>query len=153
MMTHRSLCRGAVVIAALCAVPASAGPAHVESGSYEVEVTLELPHLEGMTQKKTASLCLTADPAANTHGIMVLSDNNPLSRCPFVNRYEEGDQISFDIVCEGKNSANAKAHYVFRQDRFQGRITMQMGGKNMTMTEVQTGRRTGSCEPSKAPTL
>jgi len=26
-----------------------------------------------------------------------------------------------------------------------------MGGKNMTMTEVQTGRRVGSCDPPAAP--
>jgi hypothetical protein len=28
---------------------------------------------------------------------------------------------------------------------------MVMGGKNMTMTEVQTGRRIGSCDPPDAP--
>jgi hypothetical protein len=147
---RRSLCGRVALIAALCASPAWS--AEVESGSYEVEVKLELPHLEDRTQTKIVNLCLTADPAANTHGIAVLSDNNPLSRCPFVNQYETGNQISFDIICDGKNSGNAKAHYVFNQGRFQGRITMQMGGKNMTMTEVQSGHRTGPCATGQAPT-
>jgi hypothetical protein len=34
---------------------------------------------------------------------------------------------------------------------FEGRIAMVMGGKNMTMSEVQTGRRVGSCDPSAPP--
>ncbi|WP_233383756.1 DUF3617 domain-containing protein [Methylobacterium sp. C25] len=153
-MLNRGQAWGAACLSALLyAIPGSAEPMKLESGSYEVEVKLELPHLEDMTQKKIAQICLSADAGSDNHGIAVLSDNNPLSKCPFSNIYEGTDQISFDILCEGKNSAKAKANYVFSADRFQGRITMQMGGKNMTMTEVQSGRRIGACEKSKAPAL
>jgi hypothetical protein len=34
---------------------------------------------------------------------------------------------------------------------FEGRIAMVMGGKNMTMTEVQSGRRVGGCDLSSPP--
>jgi hypothetical protein len=145
-MGRRSLARGACRIAPLLwALHAWAGPAALEGGAYEVEVRLELPHLEDRADAKVARLCLSAEAGRDNHGLAVLSENNPLARCPFANAYEGGDQISFDIVCEGRNAARAKAHYVVGPGRFRGRITMQMGGKNMTMTEVQVGRRVGAC--------
>lgn len=137
----------------LLAEPAAAEPATLESGAYEVEVKLELPHLEDMSQKKVVQLCLTAEPGPDLHGIAVLSDNNPLAKCPISNVRESGAELSFDIACEGKNSAHASATYVLAPERFRGRIAMQMGGKNMTMTEVQSGRRVGACEGGKTPAL
>ena len=137
----------------LLAAPVAAEPAALESGNYEVEVKLELPHLEDMTQKKVVNLCLTAEPGPSVHGIAVLSDNNPLAKCPISNVRENGAELTFDIACEGKNSAHASAKYVLAPERFRGRITMQMGGKNMTMTEVQSGRRIGACESGKTPAL
>lgn len=140
--------------AALLAGPAlAAEPAVLESGSYEVEVKLELPHLEDMTGKKMVRLCLTSEANGNNHGITVLSDNNPLSRCPVSNVRQDGGELTFDIACEGKNSAHASARYRLAPASFRGRIAMQMGGKNMTMTEVQAGRRTGDCDAGKTPAL
>ena len=120
----------------------TAEPATLESGTYEVEVKLELPHREDMTQTKVVRLCPTADPGANIRGIAVLSDDNPLAKCPISNIRETGAELTVDIACEGKNSARASAKCVLAPARFRGRITMQMGGK--TMTEVQSGRRTGA---------
>lgn len=137
----------------LLAGPASAEPMMLESGTYEVEVKLELPHLEDMTQTKRVQLCLSAAPGTNNHGITVLSDNNPLAKCPVSNIRETGGELTFEIACEGKNAAKATARYVLAPEQFRGRITMQMGGKNMTMTEVQAGRRTGACEGAKTPAL
>ncbi|WP_336488434.1 DUF3617 domain-containing protein [Methylobacterium nigriterrae] len=123
----------------------AAGPAMPESGSYEVEVTLELPHLDDMTARKVTRLCLTSEAGANNHGIAVLSDNNPLSGCPISNRRRNDNELTFDIACAGRNAARATARYVLAPTAFRGRIAMQMGGKNMTMTEVQAGHRVGAC--------
>ncbi|WP_244749117.1 DUF3617 domain-containing protein [Methylobacterium indicum] len=123
----------------------------LESGSYEVEVKLELPHLEDMTGKKVVRRCLTSEANGNNHGIAVLSDNNPLSQCPVSNVRQDGGELTFDIACAGRNSAHASARYVLAPASFRGRIAMQMGGKNMTMTEVQAGRRTGACDAGKTP--
>ena len=122
----------------------TAEPATLESGTYEVEVKLELPHREDMTQTKVVRLCPTADPGANIRGIAVLSDDNPLARCPIANVHETGAELTVDIACEGKNSARASAKYVLAPVRFRGRVTMRMGGKTMIMTEGQSGRRTGA---------
>lgn len=51
----------------------------------------------------------------------------------------------FDIVCPGRNAASGSAIYRLAAESFEGRISMKMGGKNMTMFERQVGRRIGDC--------
>lgn len=118
------------------------------NGAYDVEVRLELPHLEEWAVKKLATVCITED--GGTHGLVVLSDNNPLVRCPVSNIRENGDTLTFDVICEGRNAARGSARFLLAPEQFRGRIAMVMGGKNMTMTEVQVGRRTGDC-PAQEP--
>jgi Protein of unknown function (DUF3617) len=113
------------------------------TGSYEVEVRLELPHLEEWAVTKLATVCITDDEASR--GLVVLSDNNPLATCPISNVRQDGEILSFDIRCEGRNAARASATFSLAPQQFRGRIAMVMGGKNMTMTETQVGRRIGAC--------
>jgi hypothetical protein len=58
--------------------------------------------------------------------------------------------LSFDILCDGRGAARARAVYTLMPRGFEGRIAMVMGGKNMTMTEVQAGHRVGSCDMAGA---
>ncbi|HSA80343.1 MAG TPA: DUF3617 family protein, partial [Geminicoccaceae bacterium] len=72
------------------------------------------------------------------------------AKCPARNVRREGATLSFDILCDGRGAAKAHAVYTLKPGAFAGRIAMVMGGKNMTMTEVQAGRRIGSCDPTSA---
>ena len=128
--------------------PIASSAAALKSGAYEGEVRLELPHLEDLRQSKRARICVSAESGAGNRGIGVLSENNPLARCPLSNIANDGNALAFDIVCEGKNAGHATARYILGPEQFRGRIEMQMGGKNMTMTEVQSGHRIGPCEDS-----
>jgi Protein of unknown function (DUF3617) len=123
----------------------------LNDGLYEVAVSLELPHLEDVPAKTVATICLSQASAGGTHGLAVLSQNNPLGRCPFSNVLPVDEKLSFDIVCEGKNAAQARATYILSPENFQGRIEMKMGGKNMTMTEIQRGHRIRPCAPPPRP--
>jgi Protein of unknown function (DUF3617) len=116
-------------------------------GLYEVRVRLDLPHIEGAAASKLAMLCVPAEDSAGTHGLIPLSDNNPLANCPVVQVRQQGSALAFDIVCPGGNAATASASYLLTPETFAGRISIKLGGKNMTMTETQTGRRTGPCRP------
>lgn len=118
----------------------------LREGSYEVSFRLELPHLERWAIDRTATLCL---PMAETDGLPplpVLSGNNPLAACPADNVRRDGADLTFDIACAGRDAARARAAYRLTPLGFEGRIRMVMGAKNMTMTEVQAGRRVGSCD-------
>lgn len=139
----------------LCAAVAQLGSAlcdelkpTLEPGAYEIRASLELPNIDDLGVDTKRTLCLVADGGAGKHGFAVLSDNNPLAHCPMVNIRESGDALTFDIRCSGSNLAKASASYLLMGDRFRGRIAMTMGGKNMTMTEVQEGHRVGACRPA-----
>jgi hypothetical protein len=53
--------------------------------------------------------------------------------------------LRYAIHCPGRDAARAEARYRPAPDGFRGRVAMVLGAKNMTMTEVQTGRRLGAC--------
>jgi hypothetical protein len=95
-----------------------------------------------MAAPKVATICVTE---TGTRDLIVLSENNPLARCPASNTRQEGDTLTFDIICLGGNQAVGSARYTVAPQHFTGVIAMKMGGKNMTMTEHQVGRRIGNC--------
>jgi len=140
-----------LVFMTLTALAAAADPAALQDGRYEVNVRLELPHLENTGASRVARICVTSDDPGGNHGLVVLSDNNPLAKCPALNIRENGNTLTFDIICPGGNAAIASAKYIVAAQRFEGRITMKMGGKNMTMTETQSGHRVGECATTGAP--
>jgi hypothetical protein len=138
----------AVAVAILAAAAqAEQGEPLLQAGAYEVEARLELPNVLRGVATTRAAICI---PYEGTNGapFPVLSANNPLATCPAVNVERNGAMLRFDIVCEGRGAARAQAVYKLMPSAFEGRIAMVMGGKNMTMSEVQTGRRVGSCEHS-----
>jgi hypothetical protein len=146
MMPSLMTMTGAVCIASASIASAGMTAAALEPGEYEVSVQLDLPHVDGAAASRTARICVTGG-GNDTHGLTVLSANHPFGRCAASNIREDGGTLVFDIVCPGPNAAKASATYTFRAQDFDGTIVMTMGGKNMTMTERQHGRRTGACEP------
>ena len=151
MMFLRHLC--ALILGGLLAGAARAdeSEALLQAGSYEVTYRLELPHVESWAIDKTRTICVADAGAARLAPLPVLSGNNPLATCPAENIRRDGATLRFDIVCAGRNAARARAAYTLGPDGFKGRIAMVMGAKNMTMTEVQVGRRVGSCDLASAP--
>ncbi len=123
----------------------------LREGSYEVRVRLELPNVERWAVARTTTICVPYAGGASDVPLPVLSANNPFAGCPTENFRRSGADLSFDIVCGGRDGARARAAYRLAPDGFEGRIAMVMGGKNMTMTEVQVGRRVGGCDPAGAP--
>lgn len=141
----RSVLSTILFVLALSPLQVVADDARLEPGEYEIQMRLELPHLEDMGASKTATACLTGEPP---YGLVVLSDNNPLAKCPISNVRRADDALTFDIICDGGNQGVASGVFALGDNRFTGVITMKMGGKNMTMTERQIGRRVGACPHS-----
>lgn len=138
---------GLIAAAALASPPLRADEP-LRSGLYEIAYRLELPHV-APGPEEVAKVCLAG--AGGAKAFPVLSANNPLAGCPAGHARREGREFSFDIVCPGGNAAKAYALYDLGEDAFEGRIAMNMGGKNMTMTEAQRGRRVGECGKVSAP--
>src|SRR5262245_54815308 len=117
----------------------------LQPGEYRVRVRLELPNVEDTSDAaRWERICVTAGHSG-TRALIVLSDSNPLRKCPVSNVRDDGDTLTYDIVCPGSDAAVGAARYSLRADSFEGAIVVKMGGKNMTMIERQSGRRAGSC--------
>lgn len=142
--------RSTIILVGLLAGGAQAEPkeALLRAGAYEVQVRLEVPNVHNWAASRTTTICVADGAATGDAPLPVLSVNNPLADCPARNIRREGAALSYDILCEGRGAAWARALYTLEPGAFEGRIAMVMGGKNMTMTEVQTGRRVGRCDPA-----
>ena len=141
-----------VAISLAAAVMAGAGARGegvpgLQPGQYEVTARLELRHV-GMAAPKVATICVTE---TGTRGLIVLSESNPLARCPASDIRQDGDTLTFEIICPGANQAVGSARYTVAPQHFTGVIAMKMGGKNMTMTEYQEGHRIGDCDAAGPP--
>jgi Protein of unknown function (DUF3617) len=119
-----------------------------QGGSYELITRLELPHLERWAVDKTTIVCLPNVRSGNALPIPVVSANNPFAKCSAVNLTADSPKLEYDIVCPGRGAAKGHATYILSTETFSGRVAMVMGGKNMTMTEVQRARRIGECGPA-----
>ncbi len=136
----------AMLVTISLGTPALAGDLQLEDGLYEVRFRLELPHLETHAVDRTATICIDqSEPKRHRPPVPLLSQNDIFADCEFENvrKIEEG--FSYDIACTGRGAARATATYTTAPDRFKSRIAIIQGAKNMTMTEVQHGRRVGNC--------
>jgi hypothetical protein len=125
--------------------PALAGDSWLRDGAYEMVTRLELPHLERYAVDSVHRVCFAGGWATETIPTPVESANHPFSSCTGDHIERGANTIECDIACPGRDSARAHASYRATDDGFVGRVTMVMGGKNMTMTEVVRARRLGAC--------
>lgn len=121
-------------------------------GSYAITTRLELPHLERWAIDRTTTICLSGHAAGGRMPIPVLSDNNPYATCAAANLVIDHGRLEYDVLCPGRDAAKAHATYSLAADHFAGRVTMVLGGKNMTMTEVQHAHRVGDCASPRRET-
>ena len=138
---------GPFVLLILLAGSAGAGEPALQAGAYQIRHRLELPHVERWAVERTDAACLAASVASDRAGPMLptLSSNRPVGACTAKGWQQRGNRLDYDIMCPGRGAAKAHATYVLSGDGFTARIFMTLGAKNMTMTEVQSGRRLGSC--------
>ncbi len=128
------------------------GEGSLPVGSYALTTRLELPHLERWAIDKTTTVCLDGHAAASQIPIPIMSANNPYAACAAANLVLDHGRLDYDVLCPGRDSAKAHATYVLGADQFVGRVDMVLGGKNMTMTEVQRAHRLGDCSARRRET-
>jgi len=140
--------RGPLLIASVAAILAAttdaAEPA-LSPGLYLVEVRISLPNVQDVAAPLVVNRCIGPSDLQSGRAFFVLSDNT-LKTCDLVDYEATVDTAIYRIVCPGPNRASAVGTFEMTSDTYRGTIKMNMGGKNMTMSEVQVGRRVGECE-------
>lgn len=130
-------------------VTLAASGAHAEElsltpGLYQVEVRLSLPNVDNVAPPTIFTRCLARLDLQSGQAFFVLSDN-PLKQCELLDYHAAADTASYRIVCPGPNRGTAVAVFHTTRNAYHGAISMNMGGKNMTMAEVQAGKRIAEC--------
>lgn len=138
----------AILILLISGGPVLADGMQLSSGRYAIDFSLELPHLERYAVTRSTTRCVDLSTLVDGAPLPVLSGNKVFEQCSVENVRQGAGKLAYDIVCKGRAAARAVATYDLKPDRFRGRVAMVLGAKNMTMTEVQTGRRLGQCIPA-----
>jgi hypothetical protein len=140
----RNLAAPASVLAALLASnPAAADPLP-SPGLYRVEVRISLPNVQDTAAPLLLTRCLNAADMESGRAFFVLSDN-PLKTCDQLDYRMHAGMAVYRIACPGPNKGSAVAVFETTATTYRGTIKMNMGGKNMTMSEVQVAKRLGDC--------
>jgi hypothetical protein len=72
--------------------------------------------------------------------------DNPLKSCELLDYQATGNKAMYRIACPGPNRGSAVGSFEVTEAGYRGTITMNMGGKNMTMSEAQLAKRIGTCQ-------
>jgi len=132
------------LIVALAATESCAEGSSLTPGLYEVEVRLSLPNVDNAGVLNTVTRRVTPADLQSGWAFFVLSDN-PLKQCELLDYHATAETASYRIACPGPNRASAVAVFDTTRTSYRGTIQMNMGGKNMTMTEAQVGKRVAEC--------
>jgi hypothetical protein len=140
----RTLIAQASVMAGLTATGYGAAEPVLTPGLYQVEVRIALPNVQDVAAPLVLTRCVTPPDLQSGRAFFVLSDN-PLKNCALLDYQVTADTATYRIACPGPNMGSAVGAFGLTGTAYRGSIKMNMGGKNMTMSETQVGRRIGDC--------
>jgi Protein of unknown function (DUF3617) len=132
-------------IAALAASGVGAAEPVLTPGLYQVEVRIALPNVQDVAAPIALTRCVSPADLKSGQAFFVLSDN-PLRHCDLLDYQLTAGTATYRIACPGPNRGSAAAVFETTDHTYRGNIKMNMGGKNMTMSEMQAGRRIGDCQ-------
>ncbi len=138
----RRACALGGALAAVCFTATARGL--VPAGLYEITVTQELPNVAKAGEPLKLRECLTKKIIGSVAAFHVRSEN-PIRACPISDVRMNDDELLYRIACPQPNAPSAKAKFVNTPTGYEGAITLDMGGKNMVMTERHQGKRVGEC--------
>jgi hypothetical protein len=141
----RILLAAAGMVAALAATGSKAADSLLMPGLYQVAVRISLPNVQDVAAPLVVTRCVSREDLQSGRAFFVLSDN-PLKSCELIDYQATAGTAIYRIACAGPNRGSAVAVFDTRATTYRGTIKMNMGGKNMTMSETQAGKRTGDCQ-------
>jgi hypothetical protein len=137
-------CLFAALTLFLVARPAMA--AETESlGLYNLTIEIQMPHLDENLRYATARHAHCVDRRWLSSAFASLR-YNALSDCALEHEHQQGDTVSYDLVCTSGHGTTGAATWRIGADRLFGRLNVTLGGKNMTFSEQISARRIGDCQ-------
>lgn len=126
-----------ILVLLVCFACAPAGP-NMKEGLWEITTTMEMTGMPMQFPAQTHTQCLTG---TNLVPQKVEAGQN----CKMIKQDINGDTVTWVMECETSNgTALFNGHVTYQGETFEGVITMQEGGTEVTMT--LSGKWIGKCE-------
>jgi len=113
-------------------------------GLYRVEVRISLPNVQDTAAPMLLTRCVGPADLQSGRAFFVMSEN-PLKSCDLLDYEVTAGTAVYRIACPGPNRGSAVGVFDTAATSYRGTIQMNMGGKNMTMSETQAATRIGDC--------
>lgn len=123
---------------------ASAPPLNFTSGLYDITIATEMPHLEESLRYATTreQRCLTEAHLTTLFPVLL---HPSFDGCALGVLTHLDDRVSSSLICKKPDAAAGRARYELDGKRFSATLSLQMGGKNMTLTQRAVATRLGDC--------
>lgn len=126
----------------LCATSASAAPAAMREGLWEITTSTEMPGMPMPSQK--IQQCFTKADTENPKSTVPARDE---SDCKIADQKQNGNSFSMTMKCNGGDMV-MKSEITYQGDSYNGKTVMEMkeDGEAMTMTTKIAAKRIGDCK-------
>ncbi|HEY7642254.1 MAG TPA: DUF3617 family protein [Steroidobacteraceae bacterium] len=114
------------------------------AGLYEVTTETGMPHLEENLRYAVTreNRCLTGEDLAAAFPIL---QSASLADCKLQPEGREGEVVSFLLTCSGGHGTTGAASWRVGEHLIVGKLSVKLGGKNMTFFQRVTAKPLGQC--------
>jgi hypothetical protein len=126
------------------AFPLSAAAQGAKDDLWEVTVKMEMPGMPMAMPPQTSRVCAAKNSKDEDY---VPKQGN----CKMLESKRAGSKLTYKMACDGKNAMTVNGEIVYATNSYEGKSRMsgQMDGQPMEMTQTFSGKRVGDCTATK----
>jgi hypothetical protein len=133
-----------LLIAVVSLIALSLGTAladpNLNPGKWEITTQTEMAGMPGMIPPVTHTQCLGKET-------LVPQSEGESQECKISDIKQNGDKVSWKIVCSGKNGAmEGTGEITYKGDSMTGVMNLEIQGAGMQIKNTITGKRIGPCD-------
>jgi hypothetical protein len=143
-MTHKL---AAVVCGAALLSAAALAQGPRRDGNWEMTMQMEMAGMPQKMPPQTIKQCITKEQADDPTLLMPQAGRGTPPDCKVTDQKISADKVTWSMSCGGANPMTGTGEMVYGPDTVDGviKMTMDAGGKPMTMTMTAKGKRLGDC--------
>lgn len=139
---------GLLVVLILCviAAPASAAPAAMQEGKWEISMKMEMPGMPFAMPPITVTHCYTKEDVKDSKKT-IPSASDKKDDCVTKDVKVEGNKVTWKVQC--KDGSTGSGEMVHKQNSYTGKMTMETVDKKQGKTKStynMSGKRVGDCK-------
>lgn len=132
-------------LVALSPAPASAAPAAMQPGLWEITMKMEMPGMPIAMPPQTIQHCYTKKDLEDGKNTVPQSEDK---NCKITDYKIQGNTVTWSVICTGENAMSGSGTMTMAATSYSGMIKAKMkeGGQTMEMTQRLAGKRLGECK-------